>query len=113
MDIEVTDHGELSLLRLQGNIVDGSPAEILQSTFKEMRAEGRLDTIVDLEGVTWFDSIAIGLLVSHYASIDRRGGRILLLKADDKIRKLLEMTHLADRFGWASELPGTLEWFNN
>ncbi len=113
MDIEVTDHGEIALLRLRGKIVDGRPAETLQATFREMRAEGRLDTIVDLEGVTWFDSIAIGLLVSHYASITGRGGRILLLKANGKISKLLKMTRLTDRFGWASELSGALAWFNN
>jgi hypothetical protein len=41
MDIEVTDHGQISLLRLEGNIVNGRPTEILQSTFREMRASYR------------------------------------------------------------------------
>lgn len=113
MDIEVTDHGGISLVRLHGEIVDGRPADALQSTFQELRAKGRVDTVVDLEGVTWFDSIAIGLLVTHYASVSRRGGRVLLLNADDKIHKLMTMTRLADRFGWAEELGGALAWFED
>jgi anti-anti-sigma factor len=113
MEVEVTNHGEISLVRLEGDIVDGHPAELLQSTLRELRSRGQLDTIVDLEGVTWFDSIAIGLLVTHYASVSRRGGRVVLLKADDKIRRLLDITRLSDRFGWAMELGGALAWFNN
>jgi anti-anti-sigma factor len=113
MEVEVTNHGEISLVRLEGDIVDGHPAELLQSTLRELRSRGQLDTIVDLEGVTWFDSIAIGLLVAHYASVSRHGGRVLLLKADDKIKKLLELTRLSDRFGWAKEMEGALAWFND
>ena len=38
----------------------------LQEILKELANDGKIFTIIDLEHVTYFDSLAIGLLVAHY-----------------------------------------------
>ena len=61
--------------------------------------------------MTYFDSLAIGLLDAHYMSVTQRGGRVLLLKADKKIRVMMKMARLEDRFEWAADLDEALRMF--
>lgn len=111
MDIEITPHGKVTLVEIRGRIVDGEPAEQLQQAMSELISEKKTDTIFDMAGVDWFDSTGIGLLVSHYVSVTKQGGRILLLKSSEKVKFLLRLVRLEDRFGWAQELDEALAWF--
>ena len=108
MDIEITFKGDIPVIRLSGRIIDGESAAKLQETFQGFARDGRIFTIIDLEHVTYFDSLAIGLLIAHYISVSQRGGRVLLLKADEKIRILMRMTRLEDRFAWVTDLEEAL-----
>ena len=108
MDIETTLKGHVAVVRISGRILDGEPAVALQKTFQDLLRDGNIYTIIDVEGVTWFDSLAIGLLVSHYISVSQRGGRVLLLGADKKIRSLMKITMLEDRFDWVTDLDEAL-----
>ena len=108
MDIEVTLKGDIPVIRLSGRIIEGESGTKLQETFRGLGHDGKIFAIVDLEKVTYFGSLAIGLLVAHYISVSQRGGRVLLLKADEKIRVLMKMTHLEDRFGWVTDLDEAL-----
>jgi len=104
MDIEVVHQDNAVVVSLRGRIIDGESAEELRKTLQRLILAGSLNTIVDLEQVTWFDSLAIGLLVTHHVSLSKRGGRTVLLHANDKIRQLMRLAHLEDRFEWASTL---------
>ena len=96
------------MIRLSGRIINGESAAKLQETFQGFARDERIFTIIDLEHVTYFDSLAIGLLIAHYISVSQRGGRVLLLKADEKIRILMRMTRLEDRFAWVTDLEEAL-----
>ena len=63
-----------------------------------------MKTVFDFEGLTYLDSLAIGILVSHYVSVTQLGGGVVLLNADEKVVELMKITHLSDRFGWAKDL---------
>lgn len=112
MDLAITPHGNVTVVKIQGQINDGRPAEQLQDALKELIRENRADTIFDLAGVKWFDSMAIGILVCHYVSVTRLEGRILFLGASDRIKILMKMVRLDDRFGWADDLDDALAWFS-
>lgn len=113
MDIEVIPQGETTLVKVRGRIVDGPPAEKFHGVLRKLISEQKANTIVDLAEVEWFDSIAIGILVSHYVSVSKLGGRVLLLSANDKIKKLMKIVRLDDRFGWKDSLEGARAWFEN
>jgi hypothetical protein len=51
--------------------------------------------------------------VCHYISVSKAGGRILILNASDKIKKLMKIVHLDDRFGWADDWDEAKTWFNS
>ncbi len=113
MDLAITPHGNVTVVKIHGQIVDGQPADQLQDALKELIRENKTDTIFDLAGVKWFDSMAIGILVCHYVTVTRLEGKILFLGASARIKTLMKMVRLDDRFGWADDLDEALSWFKN
>jgi len=111
MDLAIIPHGNVTVVKIQGQINDGPPAERLQDALKELIRENKAHTIFDLAGVKWFDSLAIGILVCHYVSVTRLEGKILFLGASDRIKTLMKIVRLDDRFGWADDLDEALSWF--
>ena len=112
MDIEVKPKGTVTVVRVRGRIIDGEPANLLQDSLRNLVRAQHVKTVFDFEGVTYLDSLAIGILVSHYVSVSLLGGGIVLLKADEKVEELMRITRLTDRFGWASELEQAIKWFD-
>lgn len=113
MKIEVSLHGDAARVRVKGRIVDGKSADDLKETLQKLVRGGTRKTIIDLEKVSWFDSLGLGILVSHYVSSTNQGGRVVLLGANEKIRALMKMARVDDRFGWASDLGEALRWLEN
>jgi anti-anti-sigma factor len=112
MDIEVKPKGAATIVRLNGRIVDGEPANLLQDAIRKLLRAQHVRTIFDVEGVTYVDSLALGILVSHYISVSQLGGGIVLLNADSKLTELVKIARLTDRFGWATNLDEALAWFD-
>ena len=112
MDIEVKPKGTVTVVRVRGRIIDGEPANLLQDALRKLVRAQHVKTVFDFEGVTYLDSLAIGILVSHYVSVSLLGGDIVLLKADDKVEEVMRITRLTSRFGWASELEQAIKWFD-
>ena len=113
MRIDVSLHGDVAMVRIEGRIVDGEAAEDLKAALRGVLRGGRNLTIVDVSQVKWFDSLAIGILAAHYISSTRTGGKVLLLGANDKVRRLMDMVRISDRFGWASSFDDALKWFRS
>ena len=111
MKIQVHSDSDPAVVEVSGRIVEGEPADDLEKALRGLIRDKRVQTIVDVSGVSWFDSTAIGILISHYVSSTKLGGRVLLLKANDKIKTLLRIVHLYDRFGWADDLDEARGWF--
>jgi anti-anti-sigma factor len=111
MEVDVSFHGDVTRVRIKGRIVDGKPAEQLKQTLSKLVQDGRLNTIFDLWEVSWFDSLGIGILLGHYISVAGRGGKVMLLGANTKVRQIVEMVRLSDRFGWAWDFDEALAWF--
>ena len=112
MDIEVKPKGAVTVVRVSGRIVDGEPAELLQDALRKLVRAQHVRTVFDLEKLTYLDSLAIGILVSHYVSVSQLGGGVVLMNADDKVVELMRITRLTDRFGWADELDEAIDWFD-
>lgn len=110
MKTDVSLHGDVALVRVKGRIVDGKPADELRAVLQRLVHQGTRDTVIDLEEASWFDSLALGILVAHYVSATNRGGRVALLNANDKIRSLMKLARVDDRFRWTSSLAEALSW---
>ena len=61
--------------------VDAAPGEVVQ---------------VDVGGVTFLDSSAISAIVGAYKLALPQGGSVVVVNASDHVRRLLELTGVAD-----------------
>jgi len=111
MHIETKPCGNVTVVEIRGRVVEGDPAEKLNKALRALISDNRFNTIVDMQGVEWFDSTGIEILVAHYLAVVKLGGRILFLKASDRVKHLFRLVRLDDRFGWADSLEDALAWF--
>jgi anti-sigma B factor antagonist len=76
--------------------LDASNKMLLAQAISDARSNGWLALEVDLAGVTFLDSAALGVLIATYKT-DPVGG-IRVINPSPAARRLLELTGLADRF---------------
>ncbi len=69
-------------------------------------AEGAL--VVDLSGVTFIDSTALGVLIAVQRRSDDRGLPMRLVVAEPRILKIFEITGLTDTFSIVPDRAGAL-----
>jgi anti-sigma B factor antagonist len=77
--------GELDLAvggELQRDVIDLLPAEEVHTV------------AIDLSGVTFIDSTAIGILAMAHKRAGRYGGRLAVLGASERVGRVLQMTGL-------------------
>lgn len=113
MEIKVHPSASVTVVEIRGRIVEGEPAAEVDKVLRGLIRNKKVNTILDVSEVSWFDSTAIGILVSHYVSAKKLGGRVLLLKANDKVKTLMKLVHLDQRFGWADDMDDARAWFED
>ena len=97
--MKITQHtvGDVAVLSLKGRIVT-EDSDALRSAIDALIQQGRLKLLLDLQDVTYIDSSGLGLLVSKYVSVRRRGGDVKLLHLTARSTHLLDITHLTQVF---------------
>ncbi|MCM2270855.1 MAG: STAS domain-containing protein [Thermoanaerobaculia bacterium] len=104
MIVEKKNHGDHTVLRVEGVVRMGESAQFLAQTLDKLLAEGRGNVLVDLERINYIDSTGIGELVGYFGRFKEKGRRLILVKPADRIRKLLEIARLDAVFPTYSEL---------
>lgn len=56
--------------------------------------EGHLEFVLNLTDVPYVDSFGLGQLVSIWTSIQRKGGRLVLLRPANHVQQLLQISKL-------------------
>jgi len=88
--------GRVPLVRVEG-ILDASTRERFARFLAETEDEHGPDMILDLSGVTFLDSRALGLIVHHWQRATGTGGRYALVGVRYQYCKVMWVTGLADR----------------
>jgi anti-anti-sigma factor len=80
------------LLRVSGRLVDlHHDASVWRPCLQRMAAA---DVRVDLGAVTDIDARGLGMLAELTRETRARGGRLAVIKASPRVRKILALTHL-------------------
>ena len=111
MDIELASHGDVSVVKVRGRLVDGQPADSFREILTDLLDDDKAKIVLQVDELSWLDSTAIGILVSLHGEASRGGGKILLLGASERIRRLFDLTRLTPFFSWADELDEALGRF--
>lgn len=80
MDLNVTKHGQVHLIRLRGSLKLGGGVEDLTATINRLVDEGYAKFVLNLGDVPMIDSSGIGLLVRVHTSALKRNGAVKLVQ---------------------------------
>ena len=101
--LERSDRDGVPYLELIGEL-DLSTAQPLKLRLELIEREQPATVVVDLRRVTFMDSIALGILVSHRLRAGRLGRKLVLVPGPPHIRDLFELTGMQDQFDWVPAL---------
>ena len=89
--------GPVPVVAASGEI-DVATAPPLRDRLQALAAAGRATIVVDLLGVSFLDSTALGVLVGALKRSREAGGDLPLVIAEPRILKVFEITGLTDVF---------------
>jgi anti-sigma B factor antagonist len=95
--IKVTElkEGELIVLEPKGNFVGGDETDNLRDTIKQYSDKGNIKLVIDLGGVLYLNSTALGVLISAHANYAKRSGKIVLCQLNKNLENLFVITKLS------------------
>ncbi|GAB5465392.1 MAG: hypothetical protein Kapaf2KO_08280 [Candidatus Kapaibacteriales bacterium] len=91
--IETRD-GREAKLSLKGQFVGGEETESLQAYFGELSGDELERLSIDFGGVTYLNSLALGVLISGSSKAQRSGIDMWLTEIPKNIMELFELTKL-------------------
>jgi anti-sigma B factor antagonist len=84
----------ITLIEFQGRLVLGDGCGTLQALLVKLLAEGAKTIHIDLSEVHSMDGSGIGVLVSAYKQMRRRGAELRLVRSSKTVCRLLHLTRL-------------------
>jgi anti-sigma B factor antagonist len=86
--------GGAVILRLAGELMGGPETEDILEAVRLALRDGRRHVIVDLEHVPWMSSGGIGILTRIHTRLRNDHGRLSILHASERVKKILIVTGL-------------------
>lgn len=92
------DFGEVTVLRVQVPMLraDEMTEALFQQVYAVVQAAGRSRLVLNLDGVVYLASGAIGHLATLLRKVRSAGGKLALCKLTRSVDELLQLTHLTD-----------------
>jgi anti-sigma B factor antagonist len=85
--------GNAHVVTLMGEL-DVATAPALRDELERVSAEGATEALVDLLGVSFVDSVALGILVDASKRMKAQGGALRIVCDDRRIARIVEITGL-------------------
>ncbi len=112
MKIKIITKGEVYVVRIEDAIKAGDEYEIAEKVEKYIRPDQAPKFIVDLKGVPFLNSAALGVFLNIYKHIDSLNGRIVFANLNTEVEKLMEITRLVSVFEIFRNVGEALESFS-
>lgn len=94
MKVTADEQNSIIVLSLEGNIMGGPDASMLNEEIHKLLEKGKQNIVLDLAKVDAMNSSGLGMLISSMTATKNSGGQMKLAAASVKIRGLLTMTKL-------------------
>ncbi len=108
MKIEQEDRGDISILRLFGDM-DAEHSPPLKKKLQGILASGKTKLILDLREVAFIDSTGLGVLISLMRQLKENGGQLKLASLQQEVRSIFEITRLFRVFDLSPDVEGALK----
>ena len=111
MEIAERTIGDVTILDLNGRLVAGDGDDELREAVDRLVQTGCMKLLLNLKDVPYIDSGGLGVLVSKYVSMSRRGGRLKLSNLAPRAAKVFQITKLLTIFETFSSEADAIESF--
>ncbi|MFB3891515.1 MAG: STAS domain-containing protein [Phycisphaerae bacterium] len=98
MNVTAETYGHTVMLHLKGELTEDSIQAFRQVTDHHLSGKEVVDLALNMENVPFIDSAGLEFLLDLQDRLAERLGQIKLIKPDDNVRKILEITRLAATF---------------
>ena len=97
MKLSYEDHNAITVLTISGELT-ADQSDIFRRACVDRFNAGIRDIVLNIEHMTLIDSSGLELMLWLMEETADRGGQVRLVKPDDLVRKILELTRLERRF---------------
>lgn len=97
MKLSYEDHAQISVLTLSGELLSDQADNFRRAVLERFQT-GVRDVLVDLEHLSLLDSAGLDCLLWLVDEAASRSGQVRLVRPDETILKILEITRLDRRF---------------
>ena len=94
MNLDKRVERNVLVLRLSGELMGGSDAEIFRQTIDQAIQDENVNVVVDLSKVNWMNSSGLGMLVSALTTLRSSGGDLVLASLSERVRRPIVITKL-------------------
>ena len=98
MTFHLREIGDVTIIDIDGRITVEEGADIFREGIQQVIRQGRVQLVLNFQGVSYIDSTAMGEIIRAYTSATRRGGTMKLLKVPARIHAQLRTTRLLSVF---------------
>ena len=111
MNVEVLD--QVVVLHIDGNILDETASVNILSYYEnEVKDLKNKNLIVDLSKVNVINSIGLSVLIRLLTKTRIKGGEMLLIGLNQKVKQVLQLTKLNDVFQISEDLNQAINILN-
>jgi len=107
--VSVSRFGSDSFVLAAGGELDLHTVDRLREKLADVLEQGGRRVLVDLTGVSFMDSTALGVLVNAAQALRSSGGRLVLVADDPRVTRVIEITGLERVFSIESSLPEAVQ----
>ena len=98
MRYETEQIGGALVVKLYGEIDQHCVSEIRDDIDRQIAIRNINSLIVDLGGVEFMDSSGIGMIMGRYKNLVSRGGKMMLVRPQPQVDKVLELSGIKKLF---------------
>ncbi|HET6569050.1 MAG TPA: STAS domain-containing protein [Rhodothermales bacterium] len=94
MDYNISEHQNIVVIAMEGNLLGGPDGTRLHDTLRQLKDEGKPNVVADLSGANFMSSSGLGMLISGLTTLRNAGGDFRLACVPSKLQALLKLTRL-------------------
>jgi anti-anti-sigma factor len=98
LEIDVRNHGDVSVIRMKGALRLGQAVDDFRAAMDRVFGDGTLNLVLNITDVPMIDSSGIGLLVRSQVSAKQRGGKVTLVNPSPFAIQTLKITGVLNIF---------------
>lgn len=94
LQIDESQVGDVTLLKLNGQLTMGLESDELKQRMQKLVTEGEINVIMHIGELNFIDSYGLGELVACLSTLKKSGGSLILVKPTEFVRDVLQTTRL-------------------